>query len=308
VFTAQDVVDYLMTATGGGAQDGEHRALRAAVHHAYRDLCAVKDWLWHTGVNSFTTVANQLNYDLPENVTNIDALLTPSLGTIHHYLSPQEWKRAQIAAGSGGNAFFYTVMRNDTGYQIRFVGQPTAGVTLDYTYRYRPSPLRLMGFEESCRKGTVNSSGTSVTGIGTEFPTQSVDAAIRFGTVQNLPESLPGMFPYQAEQKITARSSPTALTLQATAGTFSGVRYYISDILDVSPPMYTALLSGAELWLARLTGKPAEQPIALYTRDLRLAMEQDNPAPISGRRFTSQFDPHSPRSLGYYSPSLPDQG
>jgi len=53
--TAQDVVDFLLTATGGGAQDGEHRAVRTAVVSACRDIYQTRDWLWHTTEGTFTT-------------------------------------------------------------------------------------------------------------------------------------------------------------------------------------------------------------------------------------------------------------
>ena len=34
--TAQDVIEYLLASTGGGAQDGEHAAIRQAVTHGVR--------------------------------------------------------------------------------------------------------------------------------------------------------------------------------------------------------------------------------------------------------------------------------
>ena len=56
MFTAQDVVDHLLTATGGGAQDGEHRALRQAVVHGVREVFQSRQWLWHTKTGAFTTL------------------------------------------------------------------------------------------------------------------------------------------------------------------------------------------------------------------------------------------------------------
>jgi len=46
-YTVQDVVDHLISVSGGGSQDAEQRELRSAVHHAYRDLINARDWAWH---------------------------------------------------------------------------------------------------------------------------------------------------------------------------------------------------------------------------------------------------------------------
>ena len=53
--TAQDIVAYLLATTGGGAQDGEHVAVRQAVINGVRDVMQCKDWLWHSRTGSFAT-------------------------------------------------------------------------------------------------------------------------------------------------------------------------------------------------------------------------------------------------------------
>jgi hypothetical protein len=74
--------------------------------------------------------------------------------------------------------------------------------------------------------------------------------------------------------------------------------------------MFTAVLTGAEMWMARMQGKGIEGAVGLYTRDLKLAMEQDVVAPISGRRAPYDRVPDSDgaRYAGVYSPLGPDQG
>ena len=47
--------------------------------------------------------------------------------------------------------------------------------------------------------------------------------------------------------------------------------------------MHNVMLSGAEYWLARIRGSKTEEKYQLYQRDLRLAMESDQLAPLSGR-------------------------
>ena len=47
LYCAQDLIEYLMATTGGGVQDSEHRALRAAAANGYRDVINHVDWNYH---------------------------------------------------------------------------------------------------------------------------------------------------------------------------------------------------------------------------------------------------------------------
>lgn len=314
IYTAQDVCDYLMAGTGGGAQDAEHRIIRGAVHHSYRDVCEARDWLWHIKTGQFTTNGTTADYDLPAEVKNIDALLSPTVGTLRYYISPTDYLRLNINSSPAGDPFYFTVMRigDKQNLTVRFVGVPSA-LTFQYLYRKRPEPISKMGFEPRCRAGTVTvaSGSTSVSGAnGADFSSDMAGAVIRFSRDNvNYPESLSGLHPYAFESTIASVTNSTTLVLSTAAPrAFTGVRYYISDALDISPAMYTACLSGAELWYARLAGKSAEQPLALFGRDLRLAMEGDVTNPLSGRREGWLEFPLTPRLAGYYSVQLPDQG
>jgi len=69
--TAQDLIYYLLSSTGGGAQDGEHAAIRQAVVHGVREVLQARDWLWHLKQSSFTsgpfnTNTYQLSYLSPD--------------------------------------------------------------------------------------------------------------------------------------------------------------------------------------------------------------------------------------------------
>ena len=379
MFTAQDVVDHLLTATGGGAQDGEHRALRQAVVHGAREVFQSRQWLWHTRTGAFTTaqvattataitagsqtitvadatgivpgrilavtpgyfakttravsvqgnlvtvdypatttlvapatvtVLVQTYYDLPANVKDIDALCTETVGTLHCYIAPKEWQRLEINTRGAGEPYYYTIMRSDVNpdrYQIRFVGVPTDGTVVSYTYRYTPDPIRLMGYEASCRAGTASTSGTTVAISGNTLPQQLDDTVIRFGTATTNADPIGSLTPFVFERRITARVNDTTLTIDsALPSSMSGVKYAVSDLLECSPQMYTAILSAAEMWYARLAGKPAVEVVQLFNRDLRLAMENDVVSPLSGRPRMIDFP--TARSMGWKSAQLPDQG
>ena len=376
MWTAQDVVDYLLTTTGGGAQDGEHRAIRQAAIHGIRDVLQCREWLWHTKTGWFqtyfltrtatftagnktitvdnsvgfvpgrvlgfqpgywnvtprvvsvvdattitvdaapakdgsnVTVQAQTFYDLPENLRSIDSLVSDTAGTLHCYITPQQWLQLQINTKGSSEPYYYTIMRSDTdpdNWQVRFVGVPANGTILHYTYRYTPQPMKYMGFESICRQGTVTTTGTSaVTGTGTAFPADFAGAVIRFGSATSPADSIGSTTPYAYEQKIVTAPTGTSLTMAGTVPALSGVKYAVSDLIDASPTMYTAILSSAEMWYARITGKPAADAVALANKDLRRALEDDAISPLSGR--PRGFAYPTPRSMGYRSALLNDIG
>lgn len=373
--TAQDVVDHLLTAVGGGAQDGEHKAVRQAVVHAVREVVQCRDWLWHTKTGQFTSanVIAQVNsisagspviqvassdgmvvgrlvrcppyfkepcrivsvqgsavtldrpaeqsktesgpasmtvqtfYELPAGLRNIDTLVTDTVGTLHSYVSPQEWQRLEINTRGTGEPYYYTIMRSDVSpdrYQVRFVGVPTNGTIIHYTYRYTPRPIKYMGYEALARQGTVSAAGTTVTGTGTAFPEDAAGSVIRFGTPSSEPDPIGSLSPYLHQRVIESRGSSTSLTVDAPVTAAALTRYSISDPIDASPSMYTAILSAAEMWYARLAGKPGDAAVQMYGRDLRLAMENDTVAPLSGRPIGIPYP--TPRSAGWRSSILPN--
>ena len=67
MYTAYDVIEYLLSSTGGGAQDQEHRALRQSLFHGYRDLMSVRDWKWHQANDTISLTSADLvtTYRLP---------------------------------------------------------------------------------------------------------------------------------------------------------------------------------------------------------------------------------------------------
>jgi hypothetical protein len=377
IHTAQDVVDYLLSATGGGAQDGEHRALRQAVIHGAREVLHARDWLWHTKTGTFTaqqlqttgtlvlgsdqiTVADatgifpgrildcppqffttsprvvsvagnvvtvdkpslangslitlliQTYYDLPPDMRDIDALVTDTVGTLHTYITPREWQRLEVNTRGAGEPFYYTIMRSDINpdrFQIRFVGVPTSPLIFHFTYRYQPKMLKYMGYEPICRQGTVtvtaSGTGSAVTGTGTAFEADMVGTMLRLGTVNHEAEPLGALRPFLAEAEITEFTTATAIATAVPLPAATGVKYAISDILDCSPQMYTAVLSACEMWFARLAGKAGDDVVQLFNRDLRLAMERDVVNPLSGRPGSIGFP--TPRSMGYYSAQQGDR-
>lgn len=361
-YAVQDVVDHLISSTGGGAQDAEQRELRAAVHHAYRDLVNAKDWAWHvthgrimlqpaetvtvtiggggttltrasgswpTDARSYRAYCNGVvaqvavrtsatvltlssvlkfpstfdgggkqiilyrnSYQLPDDFRNMDALITQDRTSITSYVSPTEWARIERSILLAGDPVYWTVMRDEQStvpdrWVVRVCGYPTAAETLDYTYRRKTTPPRWTGYEQGARAGTVTCNGsTSVSGTNTQFVSNMENCVFRvIDSAVNHPEPISGVYPYTEQSIIASVASATSLTLKdALSGTYTDRKYVISSLLDLSDGMFSALLSGAELWLARMRKQNVEAAAGGYMRDLRMAMESDQMSPISGRK------------------------
>lgn len=309
-YTAQDLVHHLLSSTGGGAQDGEHSAVRMAVVNGVREVMQCRDWLWHTKQVTFTTQieASPPVTLLPPNVKTVDTLISKRNGTMLAYISPNEYLQLRANHVGPAEPFYYTILRSEAypdRYEIKFVEDPLDGLIFFYTYRYVPPAIKYMGYESQARTGTVsvaNNNGT-VTGTGTQFPQDAAGKILRIGTPEDRPEPIGSLTPYVGEYKILSLPTATSLAIypNSTAAA-TNAKYCITDQIDVFSQMWTACLSAVEMWYARMAGKSAAEITALFNRDLRLAMEADGISPVG----TQVRMYATPRSKGWHSPLLPD--
>lgn len=307
-YCAQDIIEYLMMSVGGGAQDSEHRVLRQAAHHGYRDVIYARDWRWHETVFQLVDPIPETGgkaFLLPAGVRNIDALVPPDRAVESTYVTNQEYVRLEAYPSGYGDTIFYTVMqapKSPGRWQLMIAGNPPSvnpAKAYFVTYRRTPPPLRYMGYEKIARDGSL--SGGNAPG-----------AVMRYGTADRYPEGPSGAHPFTAEEILGVSGS-----LVGTPP--PGAKTAVSDRLDISESMLSAVLSGAEVWLARLQGRNVEGALTVHARDLRMAMEADAINPMSGRRHNITRHPEgiqipfsgytsTARDMGYYSPSQPDTG
>ena len=78
-------------------------------------------------------------------------------------------------------------------------------------------------------------------------------------------------------------------------------KYAITDIINASPQMYTAILSACEMWYSRVAGKDYGTAAQVFNRDLRIAMENDVVTPMSGQPFGGNSFYATPRTMGWHS-------
>jgi hypothetical protein len=231
-----------------------------------------------------------LTHTMPWGVNSIDSVSLNEPRILARYVSPTEWDRLARATNAELAGLAWTIapsaMTPDR-WDLKIINghRYTGDCTL--TYRRRPRDLKCTGWEPSSRSGTLDWTGTTASGKGTQFSNQMLGCVLRVsGDPAYHPESLAGMHPYKDEGLILSVAGTEKLYAWSPADSisYSGTRYVVTDYLDISPGMYTALLSGCEVWVSRLLGKNIEGATGLYGRDLRLAFEQDAMAPISGRR------------------------
>lgn len=297
-----------MSSVGGGAQDSEHRLLRQAAHHGYRDVVYAKDWRWHETayeIGSPLEGSGGKAFLLPAGARNVDAIIAPDRAVESAYVTNQEYLRLEAYPSSYGDTIFYTVMQSPSvpgRWQLFIAGNPpSVDAARQYlvSYRRKPEPLRHMGYEKQSRDGSLTAENAA-------------GAVKRYGTPEKFPEGPAGAYAYTAEEILGVDGS-----LVGTPPV--GAKTAVSDRLDISESMFSAVLSGAEVWLARLQGRNVEGALTVHARDMRMAMEADAMNPMSGRRHNITRHPegiHIPfsghsstaRDMGYYSPSQPDTG
>ena len=126
-------------------------------------------------------------------------------------------------------------------------------------FYYRRYPRRLKYSDSST--GTVSNTGTTVTASGSYFSADMVGSVIRFGSDGTTkPTGIRGMNPWTDQKIITAYTSATQVTVDsAPSVNHSGVKYVVSDPLDLRPTMIEPFLRGCE-WKLSLSRRNAESP------------------------------------------------
>jgi hypothetical protein len=157
---------------------------------------------------------------------------------------------------------------------LRLSPLPDAALPLDFTYVRRARPLLF----DRYAFGTLTTDGsTTVSGSGTSFTDAMEGSILRVSfagaeLVESSAELEPQWFeamamppPYVYERRVTAVTSATLLSVDATIPALASVRYEISDPVDVEPgTMFTAFLRCAEWQLGCLMRW--EDRDALYTQ------------------------------------------
>lgn len=252
-------------------------------------------------VRGWTDIGPQGYYEhlLPWGVQSVDSIaMNEPVGWNYQaaYLEPRDFNRLYAnTTWNSSSPAVWTVDKSPLAfdrYRVRVLQGYTWPATGTLTYRRRPRDLRYTGFEPNARKGLCswNDQGTASLSSN-KFRENMVGCVLRIiDDTSYHPESLTGMHPYTDEGVIyelqETDSDASILSPHGNLGlpseTYDKCKYIITDALDVSPGMYSAILSNAEVWVNRMQGRDYGTTYELYSKDLRLAFESDAVATISG--------------------------
>lgn len=198
------------------------------------------------------------SYDMPGDFrgawdpTDEDALTSA-------YVPPENWHALERIEPTTSTPWVWTVLPSENSYaqwSLRIHGYPDAAESLDFMYQGRGRPLRFTGYETNSRAGTIAASagGTTVTGTSTAFSSAMIGSLLRVSSSTTThPTGLGDLNPWDEQKVITAVASTTSLTVDsAFANAYSGVKYVVSDPLDVDEDLYELLVAAAELEFAKI--------------------------------------------------------
>lgn len=160
---------------------------------------------------------------------------------------------------------------------------PAQAKTYHFVYEASPQPLVWFGTTAEFTTGTVSSSGTTITGDGTDWTSNMVGCVLRVSDTGEPPTGLVGTNerdnPYTEQRIVQSVESATSLTIdQAFSGSHSDVPYSIGSPLDVEPhTMLTYLLRLAEhRYAVNVSHESQRQRFENQKLALREAMAKDS--------------------------------
>ncbi|NBW22539.1 MAG: hypothetical protein EBR82_82795, partial [Caulobacteraceae bacterium] len=307
--TLIDMGSNTFDASGSGAHD------RVRVGERVADVASWSMGILTTGplhfpagtvsANGSQATAYTTLYPLPADFRNLDEPSSEFHWWSGIYVTPDQAMKLERVSNTSGPPYHWTIVKDpdSDGWALKIFGYPTSEETIDFVYRRSPRPLRYSGHEASARVGTISrAASANVIGSGTQFSSDMVGSILRVGDTTNLPGPITSIIPYKSETRISRVVSGTTVVTDASSTIASSTKYLITDPIDVAPHMHNVIYSAAEYWLARIRNQKPDNAFAMYQRDLRLAMEMDQLAPLSGR------SPEVWNDHGWRSPLKPDGG
>lgn len=197
-------------------------------------------------------------YRLPNDFMSMDKPVEESLQSLGRYVSMERMLELDRYYNTSGEVQYFTIAAAPDlfGTMALFV-QPYSDEdrTLDFTYKRRPRELRYVGTDLSESPGTISiyPGGTAtISGASTSFASTHVGSLLRIGTsASSMPTGLDGLLPYAEQRTIVAYTSATSVTLDAAPSVSQiGVKYSITDPIDLSPNVYDAMMALAKKFVA----------------------------------------------------------
>lgn len=219
-------------------------------------------------------------YVLPADFAGMEQAGLAGSTSLLKYLPPDEMLRQVVSSGKTGTPRYYTIAPAQGIYgrmALRVSPMPTTATALDFIMRRQPRQLRHTGKDANDFVGTISSEleSTTITGSGTAFSSTMEGAIFRANlssSTTDYPTGLEGKNPAGVECSVISVIDENTLVVDsAPAAALDGVRYSISDPVDVPSGAFTLAISKlAELLLAR---RMDVKNIQRYEKAARSAMK-----------------------------------
>jgi hypothetical protein len=229
----------------------------------------------------FTLFRSQ--YELPEDYKAGYAMYEQDRRWASAWMHPDEWLASERNWLQSARPFCWTILPDPDRYGCFIValhGYPDATETMDFMYYGQGRAIRLCGYEARCQTGTASASinGITVTGLGTSWSADMKGAMLRMSLDStNWPTGNGDLYPYAEQQKISAVNSTTSITIDgAWSQAFSGVKFRISDPLDIDASIVEALKRRAEHEISIYRGQRIVETKGLYNDALVRCLERNS--------------------------------
>jgi hypothetical protein len=195
----------------------------------------------------------QAQYAVPDDYQDL-YIVTSTGGWLQGYITPEDWFSQQRNYASVGTPNRWTIAGSTNpkyGRKALLVDPaPSSNAPHVFLYRRTARPLRLTGQETASTTGTlsISAAGTTVTGVGTSFSSRMIGSVLRVcDSTTTSPDGLGGAEPYTEEFVIKAVASTTSLTIgSASVAAYSGVKFRVSDPIDIDDCMISPMWRGVE--------------------------------------------------------------
>jgi hypothetical protein len=196
----------------------------------------------------------QSQYAVPDDYQDLYIVTGSGAGWLQGYITPESWFTQQRNYASFGSPNRWTIAGSTNpkyGRKALLVDPaPSSNAPHVFLYRRTARPLRLTGQETASTTGTlsISAAGTTVTGSGTSFSSRMIGSVLRVSdSTTTSPDGLAGAEPYTEEFVVKSVASTTSLTIaSASVAAYSGVKFRVSDPIDIDDCMISAMWRGIE--------------------------------------------------------------
>jgi hypothetical protein len=291
--TYANLVQYLIVSSYGGPQDAEQKDIKQAIIRAYDELTTMRDWAYY---HTHGRVILQAPYSAGT-VSSSGTTVTLTGGTWPTWAASGAYLKVgeeicRVASRTSGSVI---VLDSTLTLKADISGEP---YTLYRSVYALPSDFRNMDEPSDEYNWWSGLYVTPDEAMKIERVSNSSGEPYHWTVIKD---------PASGGWAIKLIGYPTKqetidFTYRRTAADISSLAPDSSTVLDIPIHMSTAMHSAAEYWLARIRKTGEDKAYQFYQRDLRLALEQDQLAPLSGRSREIWHDG------GWRSPLRPDIG